>query len=105
MADAVRFFAILGLVLTIAGTALVSPSRPDGGFYDDVYVFRHYTGAELGSVWHGASDPTGYGTRGYRPLQPLWYHVSYAVAGEHPQVIRYAAVVLSALALALLALA
>jgi hypothetical protein len=89
--------------LLVVGLAVAQPSMSDYWFNDDVYVMRPYSAAELASAWHGPSDPTRFGTPGYRPLQPLWYAASYRVFGDSPAAMRISTVVIAALALTLLA--
>lgn len=54
--------------------------------WDDLHVFRNYSGKELAEVWY--QNWFGYGpdnieTPAYRPLAIWWYHLSYVLFDEN----------------------
>ena len=100
-----QLLAVFGLVLVL-GLLMSRPSDGNGWFADDPWHIRTYTGAELAHAWTGTWEPTGVGTTGYRPLQPLSAHLRSELLGEEsPKKSRYLHVGIAALALTVLAAA
>ena len=100
-----RLLAVFGLILAL-GLVMARPSADNGWFGDDLWHVRSYSGDELASAWTGTWDPTGVGTPGYRPLLTLSLHLRSELLGaESPRRNRYVDVVVTALALAVLAFA
>ena len=75
--------AVVGVVLpAVAGVALVYGSRIDTGlFYDDFFLVRPWTAAELRRVFYGSWDPTGVSVLFFRPATSWLYAARFEVFG------------------------
>ena len=87
--------AVFGVVLpAIAGVALVYGSRVDTGlFYDDFFLVRPWTAAELRRVFYGSWDPTGVSVLFFRPLTSWLYAARFEVLGVNTAAMHFVSLV------------
>jgi hypothetical protein len=85
-------FLLLSLLMAL-------PSLNHYWFNDDLFFIRPFSSAELVSAFSSDWEPSGISTPGYRPITPLYYHVTHALFGQNIVLYRLFAVILFALLL------
>jgi hypothetical protein len=76
-----RRLALVAAVALTATVAVYGSTLAYGFRYDDYFLFRPWTLAELTGVWSASWDPTGISVPFYRPLTAWWYAASFEIFG------------------------